>query len=92
LLGCVSFADDPIGYARVLGLVSFDCHLGWLFFLTSETHIVIARLCLLLPTSLALSAEGHSRPDNNTRSLSSEGHSLDLSAQMSPPAYPVHHR
>jgi hypothetical protein len=32
LLGCVSFAGDPIRYARVLGLVSFDCHPGSPFF------------------------------------------------------------
>jgi hypothetical protein len=75
--------------SRVLGLVFFDCHLGSPFVLTSKTHVVIARLCLLLPTPFALSAEGHSCSDNNTRSLSSEGHSLDLCAQMSPPAYPV---
>jgi hypothetical protein len=43
--------------SRVLGLVTFDCHPGSPFFLTSETHIVIARLCLLLPTPLALSSQ-----------------------------------
>jgi hypothetical protein len=32
LLGCISFADDPIGYACVLVLVSFDCHPGSPFF------------------------------------------------------------
>jgi hypothetical protein len=32
LLGCVSFAGDPIRYARILGLVSFDCHPGSPFF------------------------------------------------------------
>jgi hypothetical protein len=41
---------------RVLGLVSYDCHLGSPF-LTSEMHVVIARLCLLLPTPLALSPQ-----------------------------------
>jgi hypothetical protein len=41
--------------SRVLGLVSFDCHPGSSFFLTSEMQFVIARLCLLLPTALALS-------------------------------------
>jgi hypothetical protein len=54
LVGCVSFVGDQIGVSHVLGLVSFDCHPGSPFFLTSETHIVIARLCLLLPTPLAL--------------------------------------
>jgi hypothetical protein len=39
--------------------------------------------------SPSLSSEGHSRSDNNTRSLFSKGHSLDLFAQKSPPAYPV---
>jgi hypothetical protein len=28
LLGCISFAGDLIGYPRVLGLISFDCHPG----------------------------------------------------------------
>jgi hypothetical protein len=56
--------------SRVLGLVSFDCHPGSPFFLTSETHVVIAHLCLLLLTPLSLFAEGHSCSENNTRSLS----------------------
>jgi hypothetical protein len=41
--------------SRVLGFVSFDCHPGSPFFLTLETHVVIARLRLLLLTPLALS-------------------------------------
>jgi hypothetical protein len=43
--------------SRVLVLVSFDCHPGSPFFLTSETQIVIAHLCLLLLTPLALSPQ-----------------------------------
>jgi hypothetical protein len=43
--------------SRVLGLVSFDCHPGSLFLLTSETHVVTVHLCLLLPTPLALSPQ-----------------------------------
>jgi hypothetical protein len=41
----------------VLGLVSFDCHPRSSFFLTSEAHVVIAHLCLLLLTPLALSPQ-----------------------------------
>jgi hypothetical protein len=40
--------------SRVLGLVSFDCYAGSPFFLTSETHVVIVHLYLLLLTPLAL--------------------------------------
>jgi hypothetical protein len=43
--------------SHVLGRSSFDCHLGSPFYLTSETHVVIARLCLLLLTPLALSPQ-----------------------------------
>jgi hypothetical protein len=89
LVRCVCFAGTQLDVSHVLALVSFDCHPGSPFFLTSERHDVIARLCLILPTPLALSADGHSCFDNNTRSLSSVGHSLDLCAQMSPPACPV---
>jgi hypothetical protein len=70
LLGCVSFVGDPIGYARVLGLVSFDCHPGSPFFLTSETHVVIARLCLLHPTPLALSPQKATPVPTTTLALS----------------------
>jgi hypothetical protein len=79
----------------LVGCVSFDWHPGSPF-LTSETHVVISSvcLCLILSTPLALSPQklGHSCSDNNTCSLSSEGHSLDLCAQMSPPACPVRRR
>jgi hypothetical protein len=57
LLGCVSFVGDPIGYARVLGLIYFELTPRFTSFLTSETHVVIARLCLLLPTPLVLSPQ-----------------------------------
>jgi hypothetical protein len=59
------------------------------FFLTSKKSIVIACLYLLLSTPLALLSEGHSHSENNTRSLSSEGHSPDLSPRKSPPARSV---
>jgi hypothetical protein len=62
------------------------------FFLTLETHVINAHIYLLLLTPLALSAEGHSHSDSNNHSLSSEGYSLDLSTQMSPPACPVRRR
>jgi hypothetical protein len=56
--------------SRVLALVSFDYHPGLPFFLTSKTHIVIARRCFLFRHHLlSLSVEGHSCSDNNTRSL-----------------------
>jgi hypothetical protein len=78
--------------SRVLGLVSFDCHPGSPFFLTSETHVVIARLCLLLLTPLALSPQKATPVPTTTLalslSLSAEGHSLDLCAQMSPQPVP----
>jgi hypothetical protein len=82
--------------SHVLGLVSFDCHPGSPYFLTSETHVVIARLCLLVLTPLAPSPQKATPIPTTTHthslSLSSEGHSLDLCAQMSPSAYPVRHR
>jgi hypothetical protein len=43
--------------SHVLGLISFDCHPGSPFFLTSETQVVIARLCVLLLTPRALSSQ-----------------------------------
>jgi hypothetical protein len=57
LVECVSFAGDPIGCVLCL-----RTRLHWLpprvaFFLTSEMHAVIAHLCLLLPTPLALSPQ-----------------------------------
>jgi hypothetical protein len=90
LLGCLSFDGDLIGYARFLGLVSFGCHLGCLF-----SHIRDARCyctSLYSPSdttrslSLSLSSEGHSGFDNNTRSLSSEGHLLSLFRSPRQPA------
>jgi hypothetical protein len=80
--------------SRVLGRVSFDCHPGSPSYLTSETHVVIARLSLLLLTPLALSPRKATPVLTTTLALtlSSEGHFLDLCAQMSPPACPVRHR
>jgi hypothetical protein len=56
-------------HACVLGLVSFDCHPGSPF-LTSETHIVIARLCLLLPTPITLSLHQVTPVSTTTLTLS----------------------
>jgi hypothetical protein len=56
--------------SRVLGLISFDCHPGSPFFLTSETHIVIVRLCLLLLTPLALSSQKATPVLTTTHTLS----------------------
>jgi hypothetical protein len=56
--------------SRVLGLVFFDCHPGSPFFLTSEMHIVIARVCFLLPTLLALSPQKTTHVPTTTLALS----------------------
>jgi hypothetical protein len=56
--------------SRVLGRVSFDCHPGSLINLTSETHVVIARPCLLLLTPLALSPQKVTPVPTTTLSLS----------------------
>jgi hypothetical protein len=55
----------------LLACVSFDCHTVSPF-LSNRRRMLLSRLCLLLPTPLALSlsTEGHSCFDNNTRSLS----------------------
>jgi hypothetical protein len=50
------------------------------FFLTPETHVVIAHLCLLFLTPLALSPQKATPVATTTLALSSEGHLLDLSA------------
>jgi hypothetical protein len=63
---------------------------GRLFF-SHRRRMLLFRLCLLLPTPLALSPQKATPVPTTTLalSLSSEGHSLDLCAQMSPPACPV---
>jgi hypothetical protein len=71
--------------SRVLGLVSFDCHPGSPFFLTSEMHVVIARLCLLLPTPLALSLQ-KATPFRQQHSLSLLRRSYALSVCSDVPA------
>jgi hypothetical protein len=60
LLRRVSFDGDPIGEAYFLRCVSFDGDQRLLCFLTSKARVVIARRCLHIPTTLALSSEGHS--------------------------------
>jgi hypothetical protein len=70
LVGCVSFAGDQMGCVSCL-----RTRLLWLpprtaFFLTSETHVVIVRLCLLLPTPLALSPQKATPVSTTTRALS----------------------
>jgi hypothetical protein len=92
LVGCVSFVGDQIGCVsclrtRLLWLpprVSFFSHIG-------DARCYCSSMSSPSDTTRSLSAGGHSCSDNNTRSLSlsSEGHSLDLCAQMSPPACPV---
>jgi hypothetical protein len=94
LVGCDSFAGDQIGCVSCL-----RTRLIWLpprvaFFLASETRVVIAHLCLLLLTPLALPPQKVTHVPTTTLalSLSYKGHSLDLCAQMSPPACPVRRR
>jgi hypothetical protein len=55
---------------RVLGLVSFDCHPGSPFFLTSKTHVVISRLYLLLSTPLTISPQKVTLVPTTTLTLS----------------------
>jgi hypothetical protein len=56
--------------SRVLGHISFDCHPGSPFYLTSETHVVIARLCLLLLIPLTLSLQKATSVPTTTLALS----------------------
>jgi hypothetical protein len=72
--------------SRVLGLVSFDFHPGSPFFLTSETHVVIVRLCLLLPTPLALSSQKDTPVPTTTLALSLLRRSLARSVCSDDPA------
>jgi hypothetical protein len=67
-------------------MVSFFSHIG-------DTRCYCSSMSSPSDTTRSLSIEGHSCSDN-TRSLylSSEGHSLDLFAQMSPLACPLHRR
>jgi hypothetical protein len=77
----------------LVGCVSFDCHPGSPFF-SHRRRMLLSLLCLLLPTPLALSPQKATPVPTTTLalSLSSEGHSLNLCAQMSPPACPICHR
>jgi hypothetical protein len=70
LLGCVPFDGDTIGYNRVLGLVSFDHHPGSPLFSHHRRTLLFLISVFSFDHSLSLSAEGYSRSDNNTRSLS----------------------
>jgi hypothetical protein len=66
------------------------------FFLTSEMHVVISSVSVSYPFDTTRSLSAEARPflflQQHSLSLSTEGHSLDLCAQMSPPAYPVRRR
>jgi hypothetical protein len=72
--------------SRVLGLISFDCHPGSPFFLTSETHVVIARPCLLLPTPLNFSPQKATPILTTTLALSLLRRSLAWSVLSDVPA------
>jgi hypothetical protein len=80
-----------ISYWRhmLVGCVSFDCHPGSPFF--SHQRHMLSHLCLNLSTPLALSLQKATPIPTTTLalSLSLEGHSLDLCAQMSPLVCPV---
>jgi hypothetical protein len=93
LVGCVSVAGDQIGCVSCLRTRLLCLPPRVAFFLASETHIVIVRLCLLLLTPLALSPQKATPILTITHTLSLslllEGQLLDLFAQMSPPACPV---
>jgi hypothetical protein len=57
LVGCVSFAGDQIECISCLRTLVLLMPSRVAFFLTSEMHVVIVRLCLLLPRPLALSSQ-----------------------------------
>jgi hypothetical protein len=54
------------------------------FVLTSETHVVIARLCLLLPTPLALSPQKVTPVPTTTLALSPQKVTCSISLLISP--------
>jgi hypothetical protein len=81
---------NKLDVSRVLGLVSFDDHLRSPFFLTSETHVVIARLCLLLLTPLALSPRKATPVLTTTLALSLLRRSLARSVCSDVPAVLSH--
>jgi hypothetical protein len=93
LVGCISFAGDQIGCVSCL-----RTRLLWLpprvtFFLISETHVVIVRYVFSFwHHSLSLRRRPLLFRQQHSLSLSSEGHSFDLCAQMSPPTCPIHRR
>jgi hypothetical protein len=61
---------SKVDASRVIGHNSFDCHPGSPFYLTSETHVVIARLCLLLLIPLTLSLQKATSVPTTTLALS----------------------
>jgi hypothetical protein len=72
--------------SRVLGLISFNFHPGSPFFLASEMHVVIARLCLFLLTPLALSPQKNTPVPTTTLALSLLRRSLTRSVCSDVPA------
>jgi hypothetical protein len=56
--------------SRVLGLVSFDCHLGSSFSHIGDARCYGSSMSSPSDTTRSLSAKGHSCSDNNTCSLS----------------------
>jgi hypothetical protein len=71
LLGCVSFAGDPIGYTRVLGLVSFDCHPGSPFFSDQiRTLLLLIYVFSFRHHSLSLSPQKATTVPTTTLALS----------------------
>jgi hypothetical protein len=80
LFGCVSFAGDPIGCARFLGLVSFDCHPGQPFFLHRRRTLLLLVSVFSFRHHLFLSPQKATPVPTTT---------LTLSPQKSPPGCPV---
>jgi hypothetical protein len=85
-IGYVSFAGDPIGYARVLGLVSSIATHGHLFSHIRDARCYCSSLSSPSDTTHSLSAYGHSRFDNNNRALSLLRRSLARSLCSDVPA------
>jgi hypothetical protein len=79
--------------SHVLGLVSFDCHPGSPFFSHRRRMLILfVYVFSFQHHSLSLRRRPLLFRQQHSLSLSLKGHSLDLCAQMSPPAYPVHRR
>jgi hypothetical protein len=89
LLGRVFFDGDPIGYARCLGLVSFDCH-PWSPFFSHRRRTLLLCVSLLLLTPLAISAQNVTTAPTTKLALSLVQRSLARSLSSKVPASLTH--